>query len=88
MVSRHGRLLAPEEIRTASKQDVAVFGPMVQFRYQRELEPPDPSEGFSRIEVVTFERSRDPSLDQPGGHRLVRRRASPQPIGLHAPARR
>ena len=61
MVSRYGRLLAPEEIRTASKQDVAAFGPMVQFRYQRELEPPDPSEGFSRIEVATFERRRDAS---------------------------
>ena len=31
----------------------------MQFRYQRELEPPDPSEGFSRIEVVPFERRRD-----------------------------
>ena len=51
IVSRHGRLLAPEEIRSARrKQDVAVFGPTVQFRYQRELEPPDPSEGFSRID--------------------------------------
>ena len=32
------------------------FGPTVQFRYQRELEPPDPAEGFSRIDVVSFER--------------------------------
>jgi len=32
----------------------------VQFRYQRELEPPDASEGFSRIDVVAFERARDP----------------------------
>ncbi len=62
MVSRYGRLLAPEEIRNASKQDVGVFGPTAQFRYQRELEPPDPSEGFSRIDVMTFERNRDPSL--------------------------
>ena len=61
MVSRHGRLLEPEEIRTASKQDAAAFGPMVQFRYQRELEPPDPAEGFSGIEVVSFERRPDPS---------------------------
>lgn len=34
----------------------------MQFRYQRELEAPDPSEGFSRIDVVPFERRRDPSL--------------------------
>ena len=33
----------------------------MQFRYQRELEPPDPSEGFSRIDVVPFERQIDPS---------------------------
>ena len=62
MVSRYGRLLAPEEIRKASKQDVAAFGPAAQFRYQRELEPPDPAEGFSLIEVTTFERTRDASL--------------------------
>ena len=62
IVSRYGRLLGPEEMREASKQDTAAFGPAVQFRYQRELEPPDPSEGFSRIEVVTFERRRDPSF--------------------------
>ena len=62
IVSRYGRLLAPEEMREASKQDTAAFGPTVQFRYQRELEPPDPSEGFSRIEVMTFERRRDPSF--------------------------
>jgi aryl-alcohol dehydrogenase-like predicted oxidoreductase/histidinol phosphatase-like enzyme len=62
MVSRYGRLLAPEEIRNASKQDAGVFGPTAQFRYQRELEPPDPSEGFSEIEIMTFERRRDPSF--------------------------
>ena len=41
IVSSYGRLLGPEEIRGASKQDIAAFGPAVQFRYQRELEPPD-----------------------------------------------
>jgi aryl-alcohol dehydrogenase-like predicted oxidoreductase/histidinol phosphatase-like enzyme len=61
IVSRYGRLLGPDEMREASKQDTAAFGPAVQFRYQRELEPPDPAEGFSRIEVMTFERRRDPS---------------------------
>lgn len=39
-----------------------VFGPTVQFRYQRELEPPDEAEGFSTIEVMPFERRRDPSF--------------------------
>ena len=37
------------------------FSPTVQFRYQRELEPPDASEGFSRIDVVPFERRIDPA---------------------------
>jgi aryl-alcohol dehydrogenase-like predicted oxidoreductase/histidinol phosphatase-like enzyme len=61
MISRYGRLLAPEEIRKSAKKDPAVFGPNVHFRYQRELEPPSPAEGFSRIEVMAFERQRDPS---------------------------
>jgi hypothetical protein len=61
MVAKYGRLLGPEELREASKRDTAVFPPMVLFRFQRELEPPDPSEGFSSIEVVPFERSRDSS---------------------------
>jgi histidinol phosphatase-like enzyme len=42
------------------KQDPGAFPPAVQFRHQRELEPPDPSEGFSRIDVVPFERRNDP----------------------------
>jgi histidinol phosphatase-like enzyme len=56
MVSKYGRLLDPDEIRAASRSDVSVFPPSVQFRYQRELEPPQDSEGFSRIDVVPFAR--------------------------------
>jgi aryl-alcohol dehydrogenase-like predicted oxidoreductase/histidinol phosphatase-like enzyme len=59
MVSKFGRLLGPEEMRQAVKQDVSAFGPAVQFRYQRELEPPDAAEGFSRIEAISFARTRD-----------------------------
>jgi histidinol phosphatase-like enzyme len=59
MVAKYGRLLEPEEIRRIRKRDVNVFGPTVQFRYQRELEPPHLSEGFSGIEIVPFERMRD-----------------------------
>ena len=33
----------------------------MQFRYQRELEPPDASEGFSRIDVQPFQRRTDPA---------------------------
>jgi histidinol phosphatase-like enzyme len=50
--------LGPEEIRTAAKHDTTVFGPGALFRVQRELEPPHPSEGFTAIEVVPFERTR------------------------------
>jgi aryl-alcohol dehydrogenase-like predicted oxidoreductase/histidinol phosphatase-like enzyme/predicted kinase len=42
--------------------DAKTFRPSVQFRYQRELEPPDPVEGFTRIDVVPFERRHDPSF--------------------------
>jgi aryl-alcohol dehydrogenase-like predicted oxidoreductase/adenylate kinase family enzyme len=56
LVSRYGRLPADEELAALRKQDVAAFLPTVQFRYQRELEPPDPSEGFATIEVVPFVR--------------------------------
>jgi histidinol phosphatase-like enzyme len=45
-----------------TSRDPAAFTPTVQFRYQRELEPPDQSEGFSRIDIVPFERRKDPAL--------------------------
>jgi len=61
MIARYGRLLAPEEMRKAVKHDVSAFGPGVQFRYQRELEPPDVAEGFVSVETVPFVRERDTS---------------------------
>jgi histidinol phosphatase-like enzyme/predicted kinase len=60
-VSKYGRLLGPDEMRRVAKDDVSVFGPGVQFRYQRELEPPQVSEGFSRVDIVPFERWHDSS---------------------------
>ena len=41
---------------------MTAFAPTVQFRYQRELEPPDPSEGFSQIDRIAFERRPEPSF--------------------------
>src|SRR5262249_33582901 len=41
MIARYGRLLGPDDMRKAVKHDVSAFAPSVQFRYQRELEPPD-----------------------------------------------
>ena len=57
IVSRYGRLPGDEELAALRKQDVSAFPPTVLFRYQRELEPPDLAEGFSRIDVVPFERA-------------------------------
>ena len=48
-------------MRQAVRTDVSAFGPAVQFRYERSLEPPDPAEGFAAIDTVPFERRRDPS---------------------------
>ncbi len=62
LLSRYGRLPGAEDLRELSRTDVASFGPAVLFRYQRELEPPDQAEGFSRVEAVAFQRQRQPSL--------------------------
>jgi aryl-alcohol dehydrogenase-like predicted oxidoreductase/histidinol phosphatase-like enzyme len=62
IVARYGRLPGERELKSLQKKDVAAFLPVVQFRYRRELEPPDISEGFSRIDVVRFERRIDPSF--------------------------
>jgi len=64
MVRKFGRLLPPAEMKQTVKHDVSAFGPAVQFRYQRELEPPHPSEGFSSLDTISFERVRDPAFDQ------------------------
>lgn len=56
LVARYGRLPADEDLASLRQQDVAAFLPTVQFRYQRELEPPGESEGFAKIEVVPFAR--------------------------------
>jgi aryl-alcohol dehydrogenase-like predicted oxidoreductase/histidinol phosphatase-like enzyme/predicted kinase len=66
MMTRYGRLLGPAELAAAGKKDPSVFPPRVQFRYQRELEPPDASEGFTRVDVVDFERRPRPGFDRRG----------------------
>jgi aryl-alcohol dehydrogenase-like predicted oxidoreductase/histidinol phosphatase-like enzyme len=70
IVSKYGRLLDPDEMRAASRSDVSVFPPSVQFRYQRELEAPQESEGFSRIDVLPFARG-DRALQAPATARAV-----------------
>jgi aryl-alcohol dehydrogenase-like predicted oxidoreductase/histidinol phosphatase-like enzyme/predicted kinase len=56
LVSRHGVLPDEGSIAALGRKDPSAFLPTVQFRYQRDLEPPDLAEGFSRIDVVPFER--------------------------------
>jgi histidinol phosphatase-like enzyme len=41
------------------RSDVSAFLPGAQFKFRREFEPPDASEGFSRVDVVPFERRQD-----------------------------
>ena len=61
IVQRYGKLLDVDEMAPHRKRDPAAMPPMTQFRYQRELEPPDVSEGFSQVDVVPFVRRVDPS---------------------------
>jgi aryl-alcohol dehydrogenase-like predicted oxidoreductase/histidinol phosphatase-like enzyme/predicted kinase len=56
LLLRYGRLPADEDLVALRKQDASAFLPTVQFRYQRELEPPDDTEGFAKIEALPFVR--------------------------------
>jgi predicted kinase len=59
IVARYGRLPSDDELARLRRSDVAAFLPATQFKYRRELEPPDISEGFSRVDVVPFVRRHD-----------------------------
>jgi len=61
LVTRYGKLPDESELAVLRKTDVAAFPPTVLFRYHRELEPPDVSEGFSRVDAVPFERQPHPA---------------------------
>jgi aryl-alcohol dehydrogenase-like predicted oxidoreductase/predicted kinase/histidinol phosphatase-like enzyme len=62
IVSAYGRLPTDAELDALRKRDNGAFLPGVQFRYVRELEPPEADESFSRIDIVPFERRLDPSF--------------------------
>jgi hypothetical protein len=59
IVTRYGCLPSDDDLAQLRRSDVAAFLPGAQFKYRRELEPPDVSEGFSRVEVVPFIRRHD-----------------------------
>ena len=63
MLARHGRLLGPHELRRAARDDPGAVGPGVLFRHRRELEPPELSEGFARVDVVSFVRPPRPGFE-------------------------
>lgn len=58
MLSRYGTLLGPAELARAARDDPGALSPGALFRHRRELEPPDVSEGFVRVDTVRFERRR------------------------------
>ena len=62
LITKYGTLPDEAGLAALGKRDVNAFPPTVLFRYQRELEPPDPSEGFSAIEQVPFERLTPPDF--------------------------
>ena len=62
MLARYGRLLGPEELRRAARDDPGALSPGALFRHRRELEPPAASEGFVRVDPVEFERRRPSDL--------------------------
>jgi hypothetical protein len=80
--NRHtlGRLPDEAELKRLRKNDVTALPPGVHFRYRRELEPPHQSEGFSRIDIVPFERRYDDALGESSRDCLVRRRADAEPL--------
>jgi predicted kinase len=60
IVSRYGRLPADEELARLRKTDVSAFLPSAQFKYRRDFEPPEESEGFWRVDVQPFVRHHEP----------------------------
>jgi aryl-alcohol dehydrogenase-like predicted oxidoreductase/histidinol phosphatase-like enzyme len=64
LVETRGRLPMPEELRAKGPDDHRFFGPDAQFRYERQLEPPVPDEGFTSIEQRVFVRRADSSATE------------------------
>ena len=58
LIDAYGHLPTPEDVRARGRTDHRCFGPDAQFRYERQLEPPSPDEGFTTIEKITFVRRR------------------------------
>jgi aryl-alcohol dehydrogenase-like predicted oxidoreductase len=57
LLDRFGRLPTPEELRSQSRREAGLLLPTSQMRALRELEPPGPDEGWSKIEHLVFKRN-------------------------------
>jgi hypothetical protein len=66
LLERHGQLPEPDELAKLARSDPNAFAPTVQLRARRELEPPEPDEGFDEIQIVSFTRTADPGADRAG----------------------
>lgn len=55
-----GKFPTPEVIKAAKHTNI--FPPLVLFRYKKEFQKPDVSEGFSKIETVKFVRKDNPTF--------------------------
>lgn len=55
-----GEFPTPEKIKSAKHTNI--FPPLVLFKYKKEFQKPDLSEGFSKIESIKFVRKDDPSF--------------------------
>lgn len=55
-----GKFPTPEEVKKAKHTNI--FPPLVLFKYKKEFQKPDVSEGFSAVETFKFVRKEDPTF--------------------------
>lgn len=60
MIKLVGKILSPEEIKKAKHPNI--FPPTVLFKYKKEFQPPQLSEGFTRLKTIDFVREDDSSF--------------------------
>lgn len=56
LIERRGRLLDPDELAAAGKEDPNLFPPSALYRFQALFEPPTPDEGIDRVDRIPFVR--------------------------------
>ena len=64
LLDRFGSLPTPEELKAAARNEPGLMAPTSQMRVLRELERPEPDEGFASIEHLPF--SREPRAGRAG----------------------